>query len=127
MIAINMPGGGIEYVNAGDLLWMRNAFSSEWKGAVMIRIGGDRLYSVESLNELGEKFADEGVRIATFTPPEGRLKVQVNAKNVREIESANNLIYPDKARAVLVFSPKVKLAVRETLKEASALINGAMA
>jgi hypothetical protein len=127
MIVIKMPGGGLEYVNAGDILWMRNAFPSEWKGAVMIRIGSDRLYSIETLEELRSKLAGDGVRIATFSPPEGKLQMLVNAKNVREVEPGNPIIYHEKARAVLVFSFKVKLAVRETPEEAAKLISTALA
>jgi hypothetical protein len=127
MIVINMPGGGIEYVNAGDILWMRDAFPSEWKGAVMLRIGSDRLYSAETLDALYEKFTADGVRLAPFSPPEGKLKIFVNAKNVREVEPGNPIIYHEKAKAVLVFSFKVKLAVRNTPAEAANLITTALA
>ena len=127
MIIINMPGGGVEYVNAGDILWMRNAFPSEWDGAVMLRIGSDRLYSIESLKELKKKFTDDGVHIATFSAPEGKMDILVNARNVREVEPGNPDIYHEKARALLVFSFKVKLAVRETVKEAKALLASALA
>jgi len=126
MIVIKMPGGGIEYVNAGDILWMRNAFPSEWKGAVMIRIGSDRLYSIETLEELKNKLIGDGVRIATFSPPEGKLHMLINAKNIREVEPGNPIIYHERARAVLVFSFKVKLAVRETPEEAAGLISTAL-
>lgn len=127
MIVIKMPGGGIEYVNAGDILWLRNAFPSEWKGAVMLRIGYDRLYSIEALDALQKKLSTDGVRIATFAAPEAKLKLLVNAQNVREVEPGNPVMYHEKAKAVLVFSFKVKLAVREIPSQAEKLIASALA
>jgi hypothetical protein len=125
MIVVKMPAGAIEYVNPKDLLWMRNAFASEWKGAVMLRIGGGRIYSIETLEELDRKFTDAGARLAAFTPPEGKMKMIVNAENVREVEAGNPDIFHEKARAVLIFSPTTKLAVRETEAEAQQKLSGA--
>jgi hypothetical protein len=127
MIVINMPGGGIEHVNAGDILWVRNAFPSEWKGAVMLRIGNDRLYSIERLSQLRAKFGADGVHIVDFSAPEGKLDILVNARNVREVEPGDPKSYHERARALLVFSFKVKLAVRETVQEANKLLAGALA
>jgi hypothetical protein len=118
MIVINMPGGAIQSVDKDDLLWLRNAFDSEWKGAVMLRLGSDRIYSIESVSELKKKFSAVGVALAEFTPPDARLKLVVSAKKVRQVNESDPKIYHEKANAVLVFSAKIKLAVRETLDDA---------
>jgi hypothetical protein len=118
MIAINMPGGAIRNIDEGDLLWMRKAFDSEWKGTVMIRLEDDRIYSVESVQDLEKKFLAAGVAVGLFTAPDARLKLIVSAKRVREVEEGNPAIYHEKARALLVFSKKTILAVRETVDDA---------
>jgi predicted outer membrane protein len=92
---------------------------------VVLRIGSDRFYSIETLAELIAKFADAKVAIAKLTPPEGRLTVAVNAGNVIEVEAGNPKIYHERARAVLVFSPRVRLAVRETEAEVRAALDAA--
>jgi hypothetical protein len=78
MIVINMPGGAIQNIAEGDLLWFRNAFASEWKGATMLRLGGDRIYSIEPIDDLSEKFTASGVSLATFSAPDARMKLIVN-------------------------------------------------
>jgi hypothetical protein len=118
MIAINMPGGAIRNIDDDDLLWMRKAFDSEWKGTAMIRLGDDRIYSVESVQDLQKKFSKAGVAVGQFTAPDARLKLVVNAKKVRDVEESDPTIYHEKARALLVFSEKIILAVRETVDEA---------
>jgi hypothetical protein len=118
MIAINMPGGAIRNIDEGDLLWMRKAFDSEWKGTVMIRLEDDRIYSVESVQDLEKKFLAARVAVGQFTAPDARLKLVVSAKKVREVEEGNPAIYHEKARALLVFSKKTILAVRETVDDA---------
>jgi hypothetical protein len=97
---------------------MRKAFDSEWKGTVMIRLEDDRIYSVESLQDLEKKFLAAGVTVGQFTAPDARLKLFVSAKKVREVEEGNPAIYHEKARALLVFSKKTILAVRETVNDA---------
>jgi hypothetical protein len=119
MIAINMPGGAIRNIDEGDLLWMRKAFDGEWKGTVMIRLEDDRIYySVESVQDLEKKFLASEVAVGQFTAPDARLKLFVSAKKVREVEEGNPAIYHEKARALLVFSEKMILAVRETVDDA---------
>src|SRR3954463_9005712 len=49
MVVVKMPGGVIEHVDASDLLWMREAFDDEFRNTVMLRLGGDRICSVEPL------------------------------------------------------------------------------
>lgn len=120
MIVIKMPGGAIEFVDGKELLWMRVAFPDERKDAIMLRLGGDRIYSIETLDDLKAKFAAAAVPLADFTPPEGKIDMVVNANNVRNVEPGNPVIYHAKARAILVFSRTVKLAVRETVTEAQA-------
>jgi hypothetical protein len=125
MVILKMPGGAVEYVQGDQLLWMRKAFADERKDAVVLRIGSDRLYSIETLDELIAKFTEAKIAIAKFTPPEGRLTVAVNAGNVIEVEAGNPVIYHERARAILVFSPTVRLAVRETEAEARSLLDRA--
>ena len=38
MIVVNLPGGGVQPVGETELLWLRKAFDSEWKGATMLRL-----------------------------------------------------------------------------------------
>ena len=125
MIIINMPGGAVEFIGEKDLLWMRKAFPDERKDAIMLRVGSDRIYSIESLDDLRAKFAQAKVPIADFTPPEGKLTMVVNVANVEAVEPGNPIIFHEKARALLRFSRKVKLAVRETEAEAKAKIAAA--
>jgi hypothetical protein len=125
MIMINMPGGAIESVKEKDLLWMRKAFPDERKDAVMLNLGQIKRFSIESLDDLRRKFAAAGVRLADFTPPVGKLVVVVNTGNVGEVKPANPIFVHENARAVLQFSPRVMLAVRETVDEANAKIAAA--
>jgi hypothetical protein len=125
MPIIQMPGGAVEEVKSKELWWMRNAFDEEWKGAVMLRLESDRLYSIEHLDDLARKFKDDKTPIAMFTPPEGKLKVLVNADNVARIEPPNPIIYHEKAGSVLRFTRKVKVPVRETEDEANAKLKAA--
>ena len=125
MITINMPGGAIESIKEKNLLWMRKAFPDERKDAVMLNLGEIQRFSIESLEALRQKFVEAGVPLADFTPPVGRLVVIVNAGKVDGVEPANPIFVHESARAVLRFSARVKLAVRETVKEANAKIHDA--
>ena len=125
MIVINMPGGAVQYIDDGDLLWLRKAFDSEWKGAVMLRLASDRMYSIESVAGLSKKFASAGIAIAAFTAPDAKLKLVVSANKVRRVDEGNPEIYHERARSVLVFSNKLKLAVRETVEDAERIIAAA--
>ena len=60
MVVIKMPGGDIEVVSSAELQWMREAFEHEFAGTVMLRVGGDRIFSIESLAELRQKFSTDG-------------------------------------------------------------------
>ena len=122
MVVIKMPGGDIEVVSPAELLWMRQAFEHEFAGTVMLRVGANRIFSIESLGDLREKFSADGAGLAGFTPPEGDLVSIVNAKNVREVESANAALHHERARAVLKFGPRLSLAVRETVDEARSIL-----
>jgi hypothetical protein len=127
MVVINMPGGAVENIAETDLLWFRNAFASEWKGATMLRLGGDRIYSIESIGDLTEKFTASEVPLATFSAPDARMKLIVNARNVRQVTPSDPKIYHENARAVLIFSPAIKLAVRETPDDANEKLSEAKA
>jgi hypothetical protein len=127
MIVINMPGGAIQHVDEDELLWFRKAFTSEWNGATMLRLSGDRIYSIESVADLADKFSASGVAVAEFNAPDARMKLMVSAKRVREIVESNPEIYHEKARSVLVFSSTLKLAVRETVEDARQGIGDAKA
>jgi hypothetical protein len=125
-VFINLPGGAIERVSAEDLLWFRPAFPSEWKGAVMVRIADERLYSSESVAGLKGKFASDGAKLAEFTPPDAKLIMVVNAAKVGQVNAADPEINPEGAQAALVFDPKIALAVKETPKQAQSLIDAAV-
>jgi hypothetical protein len=122
MIAINMPGGGVEYVDGKDLFWMRQAFDHEFKGAVMLMLTSDRVYSIESLSDLSAKFIQAGVAIARFTPPEGTIDMLVSAKQVQKVEPPNPTIYHEHAKSILKFNKKLMLSVRENEGEAKAIL-----
>src|SRR5262245_39553974 len=107
MALIHMPAGALEEIKGKDLWWMRPAFDEEWKGAVMLRLGAsERLYSIESLDNLVKKFMAEKTPLASFTPPEGTLTMIVNAENVDKVEPANPVFHPAKAKATLRFTRK---------------------
>ena len=125
MIVIQMPGGDVEYVTPEDFQWMRAAFDEEWSGTVMLRIANARIYSVENLDNLRQKFRDAGVATADFTAPEGERVVIVNAKSIREVEPANPVFHHERARASLKFAARLSLAVRQTVEEARALLAAA--
>jgi hypothetical protein len=127
MIAINMPAGGIQYVRGEELLWFRKAFDSEWKGALVLQLSTDRIYSTESVDDLVRKLSDAGVPLAKLTPPDADLALYVNADGVHKVDQGNPIIFPDKARSVLGFSGKLRLAVREEVKEATSLLGIALA
>jgi hypothetical protein len=61
--------------------------------------------------------------VAAFSAGDARLKLIVSAKRVRQIAENNLPIYHEKARSVLLFSTKIRVAVRETPQDA-ARING---
>jgi hypothetical protein len=124
-VIINMPAGGIQQIDGDELFWFRKAFDSEWKGAVMLRLSDDRIYSIESVDNLGCKFSEAGVPVARMTPPDARMKVYVNANKVKNVDKSDPVIYHEKARSVLVFSTKIRLAVREDVDEASDLLKEA--
>ena len=108
-VSINLPGGAIERVSVEDLLWFRPAFSSEWKGAVMVRTAAERLYSSESVASLKAKFASDSAKLAEFTPPDAKMVMVVNAAKVRQVDAADPGINPESARAVLVFDSTTAL------------------
>jgi hypothetical protein len=125
MVQVNTPGGGIEQVTVKELLWMRDAFDSEWKGTVMLRLTSGRIYSAEKLENLATKFRAAAAKLADFTPPEGRLDMVVNAAGVTKVAAANAAIDHPKAKAVLSFGRKIRLAVRETPEVATQKIKQA--
>jgi hypothetical protein len=125
-VSINLPGGGIEKVSGDDLLWFRTAFPNEWKGAVMVRLAGEITYSIESISDLAAKFASDKAKLAQFTPPDRNLVMVANAANIRQIDAADPGIYHENANAILVFTGRTALAVRETPNEAQALVDQAM-
>jgi hypothetical protein len=118
LIVINMPGGGIQDIDESDLLWLRKAFDGEWKGATMLQLAADRIYSNESTDDLAEKFEAAKVPLAEFSAPEGRTKLLVSTHRVRQLIDSDPVIYNEKAKSVLIFPTKLRLAVRETPEEA---------
>ncbi|MBZ9603103.1 hypothetical protein [Phyllobacterium chamaecytisi] len=126
LIAIRMPAGDIEYIDADDVLWIREAFDFEWKGARLVRLGDDRLYSIDTLDELVEKLEGGGSKMVEFTPPNAEIKMIANVKKVTDVEKSNPAISHEKAKSVLKFSPKLFLAVRESVKKAKEMIEAAL-
>jgi hypothetical protein len=119
MIIINMPGGAVQDIDEADLLWLRKAFDSEWKGAAMLQLADDRLYSIEAVDDLSEKFKVAKVELADFSAPDAnRLRLVVSAKRVRQVVESDPAIYHEKAKSVLIFPGKLRLAVREAPDEA---------
>lgn len=125
MIVINMPGGGVLDLDEDQLLWLRKAFDGEWKGATMLQLAADRVYSNESVDDLREKFQDAGEPMVDFSAPEGRLKLLVSAKRVTQVTDGDPIIYSEKAKSVLMFATRMRLAVRETPEDARAKLNAA--
>jgi hypothetical protein len=126
MIVINMPGGAVQVIDEDDFLWLRKAFDSEWKGASMLRLAGDRIYSIESVNTLSEKFENAKVALADFSAPDAnKLKLVVSAKHVRQVIESDPAIYHKKAKSVLVFPGTLRLAVREAPDEAQQKLKSA--
>ena len=125
MIVINMPGGGVQDIDEADLLWLRKAFDGEWKGATMLQLAADRIYSNESISELSEKFTAAKVPLVGFSATESKVKLVVSAARVRQVVASNPVIYDEKAKSVLVFSTMMRLAVREAPDEAREMLHEA--
>jgi hypothetical protein len=119
-----MPGGGVQDIDESDLLWFRKAFDGEWKGATMLQLAADRIYSNETMDDLSKKFEAAKVPLAEFSAPEGRTKVLVSAHRVRQVIESDPVIYNKKAKSVLIFPTKLRLAVRETPEEARKELQG---
>jgi len=119
MIVVNMPGGAVQVIDEADLFWFRKAFDSEWRGVSMLELAGDRIYSIESMTELSDKFRNAKVILAEFSAPDAnKLRLVVSVKRVRQVIRSDPVIFHEKARSVLVFPGKLRLAVRETPEEA---------
>lgn len=127
MIIVNMPGGAVQEIEESALLWLRKAFDSEWEGATMLRLVGDRIYSIETVEALSGKFGLAKVRLAEFSAPDARVKLVVSAERVRQIVASDPNIYHEKAKSVLSFGGKMLLAVRESPDEAREKLKGAKA
>jgi hypothetical protein len=80
---------------------------------------------IESVPDLIDKFSAAKVRLAEFTAPDAKLMLVVSAKKVQRITESNPAIYHEGARSVLVFSSKLRLAVRETSEEVRQKIKSA--
>jgi hypothetical protein len=84
MIVINMPGGGVQDIDEAELLWFRKAFDGEWKGAIMLQLATDRIYSNEALKDLEEKFEEAKVPLVEFSAPDSnKVRLVVSAKRVQ--------------------------------------------
>jgi hypothetical protein len=94
MIVVNMPGGAVQVIDKPDLLWLRKAFDSEWKGASMLQLAGERIYSIESVHELSEKFRNAKVVLAEFSAPDAnKFRLVVSVKRVRQVIQSDPLIF----------------------------------
>ena len=127
MIVVNLPGGGVQKIGETELLWLRKAFDSEWKGATMLRLVGDRIYSVEKVKDLSDKFEAAKVSLAEFSAPDAKVKLMVSTKRVRQVMESDPEVYHESAKSILVFGGRVLLAVRESLNEARQKLKDAKA
>jgi hypothetical protein len=118
MIVINLPGGGVQEVGETELLWLRKAFDSEWKGATMLRLTGDRIYSVEKVSNISDKFQAAKVPLAEFAAPDAKVKLVVSTKRVRQVLESDPEVYHEDAKSILAFGGRVFLAVQEAPDEA---------
>jgi hypothetical protein len=125
LIVINMPGGGVLDLDQDQLLWLRKAFDGEWKGATMLQLVADRVYSNESTDDLREKFQKAGEPMAEFSAPEGRVKLLVSAQRVNQVTEGDPIIYSEKAKSILMFATRMRVAVRETPEDARAKLKDA--
>jgi hypothetical protein len=126
LIVVNMPGGGVQDIDESDLLWLRKAFDGEWKGATMLQLANDRIYSNESMDDLSMKFEQANVPLAEFSAPESvRTKLLVSAQRVRQVIDGDPVIFNEKAKSVLIFPTRLRLAVREAPDEARKKLQGA--
>jgi hypothetical protein len=127
MVIVNLPGGGVQEVVETELLWLRKAFDSEWKGATMLRLVGDRIYSAEKVGDLADKFQAAEISLAELTAPDVKLKIVVSAGRVRQVSESNPEIYHEQAKSILDFGGRVLLAVRESPDEARQKLKDAKA
>lgn len=125
MIVVNMPGGAVQNVEECELLWLRKAFDSEWKGATMLQLANDRIYSVEPVSGLVKKLDGAKVRVAELSAPDATLKLTVCAQRVRQVIASDPAVYHAKAKSVLIFAGRMQLAVRETPDVARGLLGEA--
>ena len=116
LIPILMPDGEVEFLAPTELLWMREALVHE-NAKVMIRTGTKRLYSSELVADIRQKFEEQQIKFAVFTPPEGSIDMVVSALTVREVDEPLKDVFHEQARAVLKFGGMF-LAVREDVAEA---------
>ena len=49
----------------------------------MLRLSDHLIYSIESVDDLGRKFCENGVPVARMTPPGARLKVRKQGQEFR--------------------------------------------
>ncbi|MDH2406360.1 hypothetical protein QCM77_41785 [Bradyrhizobium sp. SSUT18] len=127
MVIVNLPGGGVQEVGETELLWLRKAFDSEWKGATMLRLVADRIYSAEKVSDLVDKFQAAKVRLAEFAAPDVKVKIVVSAERVRQVTEGNPEIYHEQAKSILDFGGRVFLAVREAPNDARQKLRDAKA
>jgi hypothetical protein len=89
----------------------------------MLQLAADRIYSNESVGDLSEKFEEAKVKLADFSAPESKVKLVVSAQRVRQVIESDPVIYDEKAKSVLIFPTRMRLAVRETPDEARKLLD----
>lgn len=126
LIVIQMPGGDTEAVDPTQLLWFRPAFDWEIANTTAIRIGNQRLYSIETMEKIHDQFKQAGQKLGIFMAPGDEIEPIVNARNVIEVEKAKPAINHPGAKAVLKFSFREGLAVRQTPEAAKAILDAAL-
>jgi hypothetical protein len=95
------------------------ALTSKLQSATLLNVPIFVAAGDESVHELSEKFRNAKVILAEFSAPDAnKLRLVVSVKRVRQVIQSDPVIFHEKARSVLVFPGKLRLAVRETPEEA---------
>ncbi|RWP54515.1 hypothetical protein [Mesorhizobium sp.] len=78
------------------------------------------------MQKIYDRFNQAGQKLGTFTAPGDDIEPVVNARNVIEVEKAKPAINHPGAKAVLKFSFREGLSVRQTPEAAKAILDAAL-
>ena len=103
-VKVKMPNGADEKVNPDAVYTIRDATDverNELPEAISCLWGGGfRIYPVESLTNLVEKFAE--LKLARLTSP-GGMAMLINASNVKDCDDSSAVVDHPNTRSVLSF------------------------